>query len=152
MWAIRNIVPQIRKTGSYSKEPTYVTQAALDKTLWEVSIILDENRELQRKNWELASELEALREDLRDGILKPCPFCGGKAVLTHGREQYSWQVECLSCSTTSNEYSCNEKDKAINAWNSRHNEVNIEYNNEEALKATSKLLEALRDFTALIEP
>ena len=152
IWGAGEVVPQIRKTGSYSEEPTYVTQASLDKTLWEVSIILDENRELRRKNHELTTELEALKEVLRDDILRPCPFCGGKAALTHGMQPYSWRVVCLSCSVATDEYQDDEKEKAINAWNSRRNDTRTDLNSEDTLKAASKLLEALRDFTAMIEP
>lgn len=60
--------------------------------------------------------------------LKPCPFCGGEAVL-HKAERESFlmgktisldQISCASCGVNTSVFG-NEED-AIKAWNRRANE------------------------------
>ncbi len=54
--------------------------------------------------------------------LKPCPFCGGNAVLQSG-ERGGWFVECLECHATTSlvhsETSVAPLTDAIAAWNRR---------------------------------
>ena len=56
--------------------------------------------------------------------LKPCPFCGGEAVLTNGWFSGERRVECLDCGVmTKIEFSENPlvtaSEQAIKAWNRR---------------------------------
>ena len=65
---------------------------------------------------------------MKDYNLKPCPFCGGKAVLSHKTEwdnqcSYVYCIKCLSRIAgvpVSSEYSSDER--AIEAWNRRTGE------------------------------
>lgn len=56
--------------------------------------------------------------------LKPCPFCGGKAILNHGLSgtQFSY-VHCTRCFAKTSDYyisTAHSSDrKAIEAWNRR---------------------------------
>ena len=61
-------------------------------------------------------------------ILKPCPFCGGEAVL-HKTERESFlmaktiilsQISCASCGVNTDVF--REDDTAIKAWNRRAND------------------------------
>ena len=64
--------------------------------------------------------------------LKPCPFCGGKAVLRHnyrGILQYSFiQCENYECGICGKEYAIgaaySADDFAIEFWNRRANDGN----------------------------
>ena len=57
-------------------------------------------------------------EDKKKG-LKPCPFCGGEAVL-RGSPYVGWIVFCERCAISSRSFSL--KEKAIDRWNRRVNE------------------------------
>ena len=46
--------------------------------------------------------------------LKPCPFCGGEAILMHGA--HAWEIHCLPCTASVSEMT---KAEAIAAWNTR---------------------------------
>ena len=48
--------------------------------------------------------------------LKPCPFCGGKAILAEINGTDDYYVVCEVCCTYTDFY---RKEKAIKAWNSR---------------------------------
>lgn len=48
--------------------------------------------------------------------LKPCPFCGGEAILAETNEDEVF-VECCNCYAHSGIYYCEKE--AIEAWNSR---------------------------------
>ena len=48
--------------------------------------------------------------------LKPCPFCGGEAILVHLNEVNEY-VECVDCNAESALY--DRRIQAIEAWNSR---------------------------------
>lgn len=50
--------------------------------------------------------------------LKPCPFCGGRAVEseTHAAQHWWYSVECLLCGAEITEAVAAE---AITAWNTR---------------------------------
>lgn len=56
--------------------------------------------------------------------LKPCPFCGGKAVLEHDYDGrgYSY-IRCCGCFIKGNRFSVKfdkaSDDEAIEAWNRR---------------------------------
>lgn len=50
--------------------------------------------------------------------LKPCPFCGGKAVVIHEPFTNTVHIECISCGATSVRHLDNEK-QAIKKWNRR---------------------------------
>lgn len=62
--------------------------------------------------------------------LKPCPFCGGKAIyydLGSPDEFVDWGVKCIECCITvicpGEEPGCiATKDEAIKAWNRRASE------------------------------
>lgn len=59
--------------------------------------------------------------------LKPCPFCGGEAKLYSigtGSPHYGnyHQVVCQGCLTSSGAYWSGEQ-SAIDAWNTRHEEI-----------------------------
>lgn len=45
--------------------------------------------------------------------LKPCPFCGGEAVIF----KYYWQVRCEECMAETSIFETREE--AIKAWNRR---------------------------------
>ena len=46
--------------------------------------------------------------------LKPCPFCGGKAVAS------TYYIECESCDVAPNiDWWHFDRDEAIKAWNTR---------------------------------
>lgn len=54
--------------------------------------------------------------------LLPCPFCGGEAVVRHDPPTSSvqddeYRVECGDCGSAGR--SCDEKERAISAWNNR---------------------------------
>lgn len=56
-------------------------------------------------------------------ILKPCPFCGGEAILSFSRDEYLNEQYVVICR---NVIKCgcltqyrNSKEKAIEAWNRR---------------------------------
>lgn len=50
--------------------------------------------------------------------LKPCPFCGGKAILEKESNMYLWYfVKCKDCHGRSAKKM--EKEKAIKAWERR---------------------------------
>ena len=56
--------------------------------------------------------------------LKPCPFCGGKAVL-YG-DVHSAFIECDYCGVFNGKHISaigEAETDAIKAWNQRHNEV-----------------------------
>ena len=51
--------------------------------------------------------------------LKPCPFCGGEAVLSLGGEHFTIP-ECANCGAKlPAQYGQDRKTKAIEAWNTR---------------------------------
>lgn len=55
--------------------------------------------------------------------LKPCPFCGGKAIIRN--EDYAIFVECTKCYARSGqELDCNCKEELIERWNKRVGENN----------------------------
>ena len=64
----------------------------------------------------LLGDQEAQEECTRQGIVLPCPCCGGEAKLKQlsGR----WSVCCLNNCVGSRIY--NDKQRAIATWNPRH--------------------------------
>ena len=59
---------------------------------------------------------------MSDVKLRPCPFCGGGAVLTEDRYAYSgapFKVECQNCGANRTDY---ERGGAVAAWNRRKDE------------------------------
>ena len=48
--------------------------------------------------------------------LKPCPFCGGKAVIF----KYFWSVRCEDCLVETSIFET--KEEATEAWNRRVND------------------------------
>lgn len=60
--------------------------------------------------------------------LKPCPFCGGKAVVgwqvMHGDK--IWHVECQSVECSTSECYRKTRREAIAAWNTRPIEAALE--------------------------
>lgn len=59
--------------------------------------------------------------------LKPCPFCGGKAVLIESIPAQVFKVECMntSCYCFSTSIIFSSKSNAIEAWNRRTNDAEI---------------------------
>lgn len=53
--------------------------------------------------------------------LKPCPFCGGKAILKKNRYSSGYYVTCLShkCSMIVATCQRETKEEAAEAWNRR---------------------------------
>ena len=49
--------------------------------------------------------------------LKPCPFCGGKAILSADKHYNIYSVWCDECCAGTSNYG--EEKEAIDAWNSR---------------------------------
>ncbi len=49
--------------------------------------------------------------------LKPCPFCGGKAVLNTGYPMGLWTVRCNECRGKISRYHSRKEAEA--AWNRR---------------------------------
>lgn len=52
-----------------------------------------------------------------DNKLKPCPFCGGEAILAENTNSEELLVECCNCYAHTGLY-CSEQE-AIDAWNNR---------------------------------
>lgn len=52
-----------------------------------------------------------------DNKLKPCPFCGGEAILAENANSEELLVECCNCYAHTGLY-CSEQE-AIDAWNRR---------------------------------
>lgn len=68
--------------------------------------------------------------------LKPCPFCGGEALLML-KDNFCWHVTCNSCSASTEKYIPRDVfpweaynaiqdtvNKAVEAWNRRANDEN----------------------------
>ena len=58
--------------------------------------------------------------------LKPCPFCGGEAIviktdLGDGCAEF-YHAVCLDCSVEMKQYECMTRKEAIEAWNRRASE------------------------------
>ena len=56
---------------------------------------------------------------MSDVKLRPCPFCGGRAVLTEDRYAYGgapFKVECQNCGANRTDY---ERGEAVGGWNRR---------------------------------
>lgn len=55
--------------------------------------------------------------------LKPCPFCGSKTLYVdgyeHGCGSIRWRVLCIGCMATVDPGTCQQKYRAIEAWNRR---------------------------------
>jgi len=52
--------------------------------------------------------------------LKPCPFCGRKAVVM--QERFDIAVTCIECGARSGNYDSEDEGAAIDAWNKRSGE------------------------------
>ena len=52
--------------------------------------------------------------------LKPCPFCGGKAMLKGS--EFCWWIECSGCEFGTPAFL--KKEEVIEAWNRRTNDDN----------------------------
>ena len=58
--------------------------------------------------------------DMTDIDLKPCPFCGGDAILRHShflKYFHEWWVKCSVCQTCTNLF--DKKEHAVNFWQRR---------------------------------
>lgn len=71
--------------------------------------------------------------------IKPCPFCGGKAVML-GEDDGMYQVVCPDCAGTIDDF-YNEKEVAAEKWNTRQ----IEDNLNEQIGRFKKYAEALEN-------
>ena len=56
-----------------------------------------------------------------DEVLKPCPFCGGKAIVNRRTNRYVdwWLVSCPKCHITQAGSEHESSFEAIEAWNRR---------------------------------
>ena len=54
--------------------------------------------------------------------LKPCPFCGNKAEIDFFESECTWYIGCTNCTCEIQDLS---EEKAISAWNTRHDEMTI---------------------------
>ena len=77
-------------------------------------------------------------DDPMDEMLKPCPFCGGKA---HFLSRLRYRVKCSNCYATISGVGFWEKEEAAKTWNKRSDSPAREHAEEaiELLK-TAKLL------------
>lgn len=70
--------------------------------------------------------------------LKSCPFCGAKAMSMFDELDHHYSVRCIkSCVTT---FGYSKKEEAIEAWNTRHNEL-VELDEEAIVKRFERFLE-----------
>ena len=54
--------------------------------------------------------------------LKPCPFCGGEAVMTYSNKGFQIFCDNEDCILNALEmYNKNTEDEAVEAWNNRVN-------------------------------
>lgn len=59
-------------------------------------------------------------------VLKPCPFCGGEAILVKILDEYSVIIECDKCGANQGVFSGDLRlDSAIASWNSRPDATKI---------------------------
>jgi len=60
-------------------------------------------------------------------ILKPCPFCGGKARIRYSsfwnRWCREWAVECETCKTIAGDRYKDTEEEAISVWQRRYKEL-----------------------------
>ena len=54
--------------------------------------------------------------------LKPCPFCGNKAEIDFFESECTWYIGCTNCTCEIQDLS---EEKAISAWNNRHDEMTL---------------------------
>lgn len=71
--------------------------------------------ELERRA--LLGDKQAQEECTKNGILLPCPLCGGKAIRTAPPVNYSYRVACKAC--RANTGGCKTQMEADAAWNTR---------------------------------
>ena len=56
--------------------------------------------------------------------LKPCPFCGGKAIIDHFmRPKDEWRVMCVRCSARLGRNAGLDKKEVTEVWNRRAEDV-----------------------------
>ena len=60
--------------------------------------------------------IREIEKDERNGILKPCPFCGGRAELFGTKNSGIFYVKCLECDVDGN---FDTPEEARAAWNRR---------------------------------
>ena len=71
--------------------------------------------------------------------LKPCPFCGGKAILQHTSEGRGYSfIRCTRCFTKGQsfcmKFDASSDEEAIEAWNRRYtptSEIDFDYEAED---------------------
>lgn len=86
--------------------------------------------EMDKKLIEIRQKRELLQKKA-NGKLKPCPFCGGEAILKPYQHDPDledfWTVQCKNCfvelSMDSNRYVLTSRKHAIQAWNTRADEA-----------------------------
>ena len=54
--------------------------------------------------------------------IKPCPFCGNKAEIDFFESECTWYIGCTNCTCEIQDLS---EEKAISAWNTRHDEITL---------------------------
>lgn len=91
---------------------------------------------------------------LNDYTLKPCPMCGGEAVLYHQSSKYTNHdgdyVHCLRCGCRTKLFECfngtgktheDTEKEALEAWNKRTEVNNLEYTLLGVMHSVDKWLE-----------
>ena len=88
--------------------------------------------------------------------LKPCPFCGGEAILVKdirdGNDGNIHYVKCQQCSANAGAYfQGNSLRNAVEAWNKRPEPLRGQYNNV-VLKVDPNKNKLLIRFNCLLKP
>lgn len=78
--------------------------------------------------------------------LKPCPFCGGEAVML-GEDDGMYQVVCPNCAANIDNYD-DEKEVAAEKWNSRPIEDELDKKNGCLIGTCHDLHDIVEDFRA----
>ena len=74
--------------------------------------------------------------------LLPCPFCGGEAI-SRGSDYEGYWVTCKGCMAFP--YKKNTREQAIEAWNTRHGELEAHQNGMWAQTLTPELMDYLAE-------
>ena len=73
--------------------------------------------------------------------LKPCPFCGGEAIITRPLANVA-EVWCKTCYTTTG--MCHPEKRAIKRWNTRPEEDRLKDENEALIRHVAQLTARLK--------
>lgn len=72
--------------------------------------------ELERRA--MLGDIQAQEECTRQGVLLPCPFCGGAAIVEYDTmEPFEYTVVCEDCGVVNG--TSEDKQVAVSEWNTR---------------------------------